>query len=91
MLRSDASKVQEKVVPYVDPILNNNPHEYGGFKKELHTRGMLRYRVGECGKLGIFFVSKKSGQLRLIFDTRLLNQHLGQPPNTDLPSADAFT
>ena len=93
MLRTDASKVQEKVVPYVDPILKNNPHEYGGFLKELHVRGMLRYRIahGECGKLGIFFVSKKSGQLRLIFDTRLLNQDFEEPPNTDLPSADAFT
>eukprot|EP00435_Cladocopium_sp_Y103_P042198 s2255_g11.t1 len=93
MLRSDALKVQEKVVPYVDPILKNNPHEYGGFLKELHTRGMLRYRIahGECGKLGIFFVAKKSGQLRLIFDTRLLNQDFEEPPKTDLPSADAFT
>ena len=38
-----------------------------------------------------FFVAKKSGQLRLIFDTRLLNQAFIDPPSTDLPSADSFT
>jgi hypothetical protein len=93
MLRSDDTVTHEKVVPYVDPILKNNPHEYGRFIKELHSRNMLGFRVanGETGKLGIFFVAKKSGQLRLIFDTRLLNQDFREPPTTDLPSADSFT
>lgn len=94
MLRSSSDKTFEKVTPYIDPVLKNNPAEYAHFLQELHQRSMIGFRVaegGETGKLGIFFVPKKSGQLRLIFDTRLLNQDFHDPPSTDLPSADSFS
>ena len=35
---------------------------------------------------GIFFVRKKNGSQRLIFDTRILNRKFVDPPSTDLPS-----
>ena len=94
MLRSSSDEIHEKVTPYIDPILKNNPTEYAHFLQELRERSMIGFRVasgGETGKLGIFFVPKKSGQLRLIFDTRLLNQSFNDPPSTDLPSADSFS
>ena len=93
MLRSEDGDADSKVVPYIDPILKNDPGEYCNFLQELQKRQMVSFRVakGEKGKLGVFFVAKKSGQLRLIFDTRLLNQSFHDPPSTDLPSADSFT
>jgi len=93
MLRPMDSHSVEKVQPYIDPILKHNQGEYIGFLKELQDRNMLRFQraEGHPFMLGIFFVRKKSGKLRLIFDTRLLNQYFNDPPNTDLPSADAFT
>ena len=93
MLRADNQASEDNIVPYTDPILKNNPKEHCAFLHELSKRNMIKYRLanGEKGKLGVFFVAKKSGQLRLIFDTRLLNQAFHDPPSTDLPSADPFT
>ena len=81
------------VVPYIDPILKHNPQAYNDFLKELVSRNMIDFKIddGSAASLGVFFVKKKSGQLRLIFDTRKLNQEFVPPPSTDLPSADAFT
>ena len=81
------------IQPYIDPILKHNKKEYAGFLKELQLRNMIKFKRvdGYGSQLGIFFVKKKSGQLRLIFDTRKLNQQFIEPPHTDLPSADAFS
>ena len=38
----------------------------------------------------MFFVAKKSGQLRLIIDCRTLNQRLRKPPKTALATSAAF-
>ncbi len=87
------SPSDEVVHPYIDPVLKHNRREYTGFLKELANRNMIKFKqVDSYGsQLGIFFVKKKSGQLRLIFDTRKLNQQFVQPPHTDLPTADAFS
>ena len=92
MLKNDAESVVNQVKPYVDPIFRSRGVEYKSFLLELRSRSMLDFRIanGEEGQLGVFFVAKKSGKLRLIFDTRRLNQSFRDPPNTDLPSADAF-
>ena len=95
MLRSSDDPVvcEAPVVPYIDPVLKNNKGEYAGFLSELAKRNMIGFRADSEyeSMLGIFFVKKKSGQLRLIFDTRKLNKLFIDPPSTDLPSAEAFT
>ena len=95
MLLSESQPSQEieHVVPYIDPVLKHSPAEYAGFVIALEERSMIRYQLaGDCESLlGVFFVYKKSGQPRLIFDTRKLNQMFSSPPDTGLPSADAFT
>eukprot|EP00959_Pyramimonas_sp_CCMP1952_P314056 6574425-Pyramimonas_sp.AAC.1 len=40
--------------------------------------------------MGIFFAPKKSGRLRVIFDTRLANCAFTDAPRTQLPSASAW-
>lgn len=79
--------------PYMDPILKHNHTEYMSFIQELQKRHMIAFKtdIDDAGDLGIFFVRKKNGSQRLIFDTRILNQKFVEPPSTDLPSADAFT
>lgn len=95
MLKKDSGDqdVQGVCQPYSDPILKHNSAEYAGFLQELQKRNMISYQRTDKypSMLGIFFVRKKSGKLRLIFDTRQLNQLFIDPPSTDLPSADAFT
>ena len=95
MLKPSDSVADEKAVKhaYMDPILKHNMREYVGFIRELQSRHMVAFKPsnGETGELGIFFVRKKNGKQRLIFDTRALNQKFLEPPSTDLPSADSFT
>ena len=82
------------IQPYNDPQLKHNSKVYSDFLRELHSRGLLRWRratKGERGKLGIFFVEKKGGKLRLIFDTRLVNCFFRTPVHTKLPSAGALS
>ena len=55
---------------------------------------MLCYKAASGsadGVLGVFFVRKKDGRFRLIFDTRLLNRKFVPPPKTQLPSAAGFS
>ena len=54
--------------PYVDPGLVRSPRVYGEFLRCLHKRGMLLFQLvdGNGGALGIFFVKKKNGKLRII-------------------------
>ena len=41
--------------------------------------------------VGIFFVPKKGGQLRMIADTRLANMHFRKPYHSDLPTASLWS
>lgn len=95
MLKPASDKDGEALIkkPYFDPILKHNRKEYLQFIRELYNRNMIRFKAwdGSSGDLGIFFVRKKNGSQRLIFDTRILNHKFFDPPSTDLPSADAFT
>ena len=93
MLVKDRTCQLDDIHTYVDPVLKNDKKAYGRFLGELFKRNMVKFKPAghEDGVLGIFFVQKKSGQLRLIFDTRKMNVAFHEPPKTDLPSADAFT
>ena len=54
---------------------------------------MLRFRCASTVKqsnIGCFFVKKKNGKLRLIFDTRLANSEFISPAPVDLPTPSAF-
>jgi hypothetical protein len=76
-----------------DPVLKHDRKSYAEFIQRLAERGMVRFRClvsGERPQLGIFFVKKKDGSLRIIFDTRILNQSFIEPPKTELPSAASF-
>eukprot|EP00973_Karenia_brevis_P032452 4475841-Karenia_brevis.AAC.1 len=70
-----------------------DPGVYAKFIRQLRPRGMVHFKIAydEEGVLGTFFVAKKSGGLRIIFGTRLLNCSFKDPPSTAPPSAAAFS
>ena len=72
---------------YTDDILKYSKTAYVGFLRQLLKRRMIHLRRGglKAGNLGIFCVSKKNGQLRLISDTSFLNSFFAEPPQTNLP------
>jgi hypothetical protein len=64
---------------------------------QLHRRKMVKFRIRRLGSkvqyipaLGIFFAVKKNGDLRVIFDARVLNCSFLKPPATCLPTAGAL-
>ena len=64
---------------------------YASFLTSLYGSGMLKYSSCRSdGQMGIFFVRKKDGRLRIIFDTRDINGFFIDPLKTALPSAAAL-
>ena len=89
MLRSDDDAhmmLQESGLrePYSDPALVRSPAVLGDFCQRLHQCGMLRWHLDHESKfrLGVFFIAKKSGQVRNVFDTRMVNCRFSSPPST---------
>ena len=78
--------------PYSDPSLINNPKTYADFLWRLHAAGMLRWTVRGSRNytVGVFFVRKSNGRIRIIFDTRVANTRFREPPSTRLPTSAAF-
>ena len=76
-------------VPHVDPAFRSGP-VYGAFIRDLMDRGLIELVAETEAYLGVFFVGKKDGRLRLIFDTRIANAYFRDPPHTALPSAGAW-
>lgn len=64
---------------------------YHSFVAELHARGLIMFERFDDPffSVGHFCVLKKTGALRLVFDTRLANMQFINPPVTALPSAVA--
>ena len=78
--------------PYVDPLLLGCLDRYADFLRRLDAAGMLRFRPRqhrEQPSVGVFFVSKKDGSLRLVFDARIANLSFAEPAGTKLPTCSA--
>ena len=76
--------------PHLDPAFHN-PHTYAQFLLDLHARDLVEWQCGGQSLLGVFFVHKRDGRLRVIFDTRMVNCYFQDPPKTRLPTSAAFT
>ncbi|CAK0804096.1 unnamed protein product, partial [Prorocentrum cordatum] len=93
--RGEADALLQQVCPRgpcVDPHLSFSPVTYGDFLAEMFKRKMVCFQVEDPSikPVGVFCLAKKSGRLRLIFDTRTANAYFADPPATALPSAAAF-
>ena len=88
----DLAKLEddELVQPYVDPALRN-PKTMNGLVKKLFEAGVVTFRRKCRCKVGLFFVVKKDGMLRMVVDCRLANQLHHLPPYADLATASALS
>ena len=66
--------------PYLDPRLKAPAKVCGGFVRQLAARRVVTYGRECRSRVGAFFVRKKGGDLRLIFDTRIANCHFPSRP-----------
>ena len=88
----DCNVSREVMKPYCDPALFKDCSTYAKFLHCPFELGMIMFSAarGRTGNMGIFFVYKKDGSLRLIFDTRKLNKSFKTPPSVSLPTPAAF-
>ena len=80
--------------PHMDPVLAHDPRKLGDFVSELYLRGRVGFKESSRDdpfSLGLFFVYKKDGRPRIIFDTRCVNHEFISPPRTRLCSAGSFS
>ena len=75
---------------YHDPGFNC-PQTWACFVCELYRASVIRFTETPRVSLGVFFVSKKSGKLRMIFDARRSNLLFKSPPRTTLGSIEALS
>ena len=82
----------DDMVAYWDPCLRRNRKKLLSFYRALYKRGLLRitWRGRARGQLGMFFVKKKDGSLRLILDARRANLRFADPPGVSLCSSESF-
>eukprot|EP00973_Karenia_brevis_P074958 10416610-Karenia_brevis.AAC.1 len=91
---AEVPRLQEELglrKPFLEPTLFEQPLKYAGFVIEMFERQMVKFSVSDSttSNLGIFFVKKKDGSSRIIFDTRICNLYFRPPSHTRLLSASA--
>jgi hypothetical protein len=73
---------------FFDPVLAGSPQEYAIFVADMVKAGIVEFTCFPKCEVGAFFVSKKSGRLRLILDARRANVLFRKPPSTLLGSME---
>ena len=75
---------------YHDPRLSASEVDSVHFATDLFMAGVVRFLHSPRVVLGAFFVTKKSGQLRMILDARRSNRLFRRPPSTVLGTAECW-
>ena len=76
---------------YHDPYLRSHPRLYARFLLRLSQSNLVTWRRACTSCVGVFFVAKKNGDLRLILDGRQAGEHFDEPPHVDLATGSAFS
>ena len=84
-------ETQEMPGMYDDPILSANDELYAKFIAELIDCKVCKLTYCPRSRTGAFFVSKKSGKLRLIADARRSNVLFRRPVSKPGGSIEAFS
>ena len=95
MLLSEAERLEKleregEPAIYFDPVLKRSRRRYVEFIRRLQSSGLICFRLHADEHCGIFFVRKKSGELRFICDARRTNARFREPPGVALPSGEAL-
>ena len=75
----------------MDPTLRRSSRQWGYFLSELIAADVIVLTTEVKETAGVFFVARKDGMLRLIFDTRRPNAHFMAAPKTRLASGESLS
>ena len=79
------------VVGYTDPILKSNRRIYLQLVRRALDCGLVELMDASKCVIGLFFVWKKNGKIRLILDCRASNQYFKDPPSVDLLTSEGLS
>ena len=75
----------------LDTKLSPLGYDYGWLLGEMYESGIIERTADTiCSQAGVFFVQRKDGRLRLIFDTRQSNCYFTIPEYTELASGETL-
>jgi len=87
---ADAKLLSAPRVPYHDPVLRRGSKQYLRLIRRLHAAGMIEFSRSCAEKVGLFFVRKKSGKLRLVIDARRSNCWFRESDSVDLATGTSL-
>ncbi|CAK0814978.1 unnamed protein product [Prorocentrum cordatum] len=78
------------VTPYMDEVLKRDPVAYHAFIGDLVKANMLGFTYRPKDLVTPFFVAKKSGAQRLVWDARVPNRRFRDPPPLAMGTSAAY-
>ena len=69
-----------RIQPCMDVVLKSNADQYVEFVHRLYQGGMINFTAHPQDVVCPFFVTKKTGMLRLVLDCRSISQRFKEPP-----------
>ena len=78
------------ITPYTDRVFTQTPRVYYQFCRRLFQLGLAQLTETPLCRVGIFFVAKKNGKLRLILDCRRSNRMCVEAPPVRLLTSEGF-
>ena len=79
------------ITPYMDVNLKSSEELYSNFVADLWERNMLDFEAEVKSLVTPFFVTKKSGKLRMVLDCRVSNTFFKDPPDIAMPAGYSFS
>ncbi len=70
------------VKPYWDPLLQRDSKSCEDFVSRLEKLGLVQCRRKALAEIGVFFVTKKNGGVRMVLEWRCSNVSSRAPPRT---------
>eukprot|EP00973_Karenia_brevis_P079251 10997002-Karenia_brevis.AAC.1 len=86
-----ANDHDDRITPYWDPKLRFSRQEQKRFFSRLHSLQLVGYRRSIRGRVGMFFVLKKDGSLKMIIDGRESSRLCKKPPHSWLGTVSALS
>ncbi|CAK0812042.1 unnamed protein product, partial [Prorocentrum cordatum] len=86
----DVAAEVDELGPAMDPILARSPSKYAEFLMSAFESGVVEPATEVRSFVGVFFVRKKDGSLRIIFDPRKTNSQFVPPDSVALASPEAL-
>ncbi|CAE7480442.1 ANK1 [Symbiodinium natans] len=84
-------EIGDTIRPYMDPVLKTDGAAYVQFVQRLFEGGMVSFTEKPRDLITPFFVTKKSGKLRLVLDCRGVNQRFREPPSIALAAGSSWS